>query len=157
MKNLGNPVDSNEGNTGIRKRIREHYRRIYKRDKELVRSIDIRQLNRWLMFSLSLLSVLFLLDVISTLVAINGMPGFIELNVIVAPLFDRGFEGFLLALALKYYLLLPVAVVISLKPYGTKFDVVVRVAKLGVLTGLIAGNLLYTFIVMHNAALLLGL
>ena len=101
------------------------------------------------------ISVFFFLDIASTLFAMATRPGFVERNRFVAPLFDQGYGGFLWALGLKYAPLVPVVVAIALKPQGTRFDIPVKVAKLGVLTGLIAVNLIYAFIVFHNAAILL--
>ena len=146
---------SHEG-SGLRKKIGEQYKQMYKRDEELVKSVDIGQLNRWLLTTVSFLAIFFFLDVTTTLFALSSMSGFVERNVIVARLFDKGYEGFLWALALKYYPLLPVALVIHLKPQGTRFEVAIRVAKVGVLTGLTAANFIYAFIVLHNLTVLLS-
>lgn len=146
---------SQEG-SGLRKKIGEHYRQMYKRDEELVKSVGIGQLNRWLLTSVSFLAIFFFLDVTTTLFALSTMSGFVERNIIVSRLFDRGYVGFLWALALKYYPLLPVALVIHLKPTGTRFEVAIRVAKIGVLTGLTAANLIYIFIVLNNLTVLLS-
>jgi len=150
-------LQSSRKGSGLRKRIGEHYRQAYERDKQLVTSVDIHQLNRWILTSVSILGVFFFLDVTTTLFAFSTMSGFVEMNIIVSRLFEKGYTGFLWALALKYYPLLPVALVIYLNPHGTRFDLQIRVAKVGVLTGLTAANFIYVFIVSHNLALLLGM
>ncbi len=151
------PVDSrSDGSTGIRKRIVEHYKQVHERDKQQVMALELKQLNRWLTIALAFLSTFYFLDVVSTLIAMNSFPGFVERNKVVAALFDRGFVGFLWAMALKYYPLMPVAVIIYLRPFGARSEIPVRVLKLGVLAGLVAGNFLYAFIVAYNASLLIG-
>ena len=145
-----------ERKRGMTRRIREHYRRISERDKQFIRSLDVWKLNRWLTILLLSISVFFFLDITSTLFAMATMPGFVERNIVVAPLFDQGYAGFLRALVLKYAPLVPVVVAIVLKPRGTRFEITIKVAKLGVLTGLLAVNLIYAFIIFHNTSILLG-
>lgn len=148
---------SSDKSLSIFRRMKEHYRVLHERDKQFVRTIDIDQLNRWLIISLATLSIFFFLDVISTLIAMSMHPGFVERNVIAAALFGRGYEGFIVAMALKYYPLLPVAAIVCLKPRGTRFEVAIKTVKLGALTGLVAGNFVAAFIVVHNLSLLAAL
>ncbi|MBI2185034.1 MAG: hypothetical protein HYU39_08770 [Thaumarchaeota archaeon] len=141
---------AHQGNLGTAEKFRKYYEQMNRDERELILSIDVKRLNIWIMLSASLIVSLFFLDIVTTLVAMSTRPGFVERNMIAATLFERGFQGFLAALALKYYPLLPVAVVTCLKPQGNRFDLGIRMVKVGVLVGLIAGNVLYVFITINN-------
>jgi hypothetical protein len=116
---------------------------------------DVSWLNRILFPLLLLFILLNFADVCLTLFAIRIGPPFFELNRVAANLFGLGFVGFLIALALKYSLMLPMA-------YGTfasdrtASELQVRIYKLSVLVALASGNLFYAFVITNNTLNLLA-
>ena len=140
----------------LRGKLKKHYEILQQRDRAMIQTVEIHQLNKWLTVSLALLGIFYFFDVASTMLALASMSGFVEQNALVASLFGRGYEGFIWAMALKYFPLLPAAAVTYLKPQGSKSEFILKVAKLGVLAGLIAANFMYAFIVVHNASLIMG-
>ncbi|MBI4258324.1 MAG: hypothetical protein HY619_05150 [Thaumarchaeota archaeon] len=141
---------------GVVGKIRRVYEQLVESDEKFVQSVDINRVNKWILISASVMVLLFLVDVITTLSAMSWRSGFFERNRLAAALFGRGFQGFLAALAVKYYPLLPVAVIAYLKPSGGRLDLAIRTAKIGVLMGLMGGIILYVFVAANNLLHLVG-
>jgi hypothetical protein len=89
------------------------------------------------------------LDVLTTLVAINAGPAFVELNPIASGLFHLSYLGFIGALALKYFPLIPLAYVTFMKESATR-PVAFRVVKIAGFVALSAGVVFYVFVVGSN-------
>ena len=98
------------------------------------------------------------LDVYMTTLAMNFGPLFHELNPLAAALFDWQFQGYLLALALKYLPVLPIFYVVFASDREEKHQFGLRVVKFSVLVALVGADLLLLYVVgIHNAMSLLGI
>jgi hypothetical protein len=125
---------------------RERYRKIRERETKWIMQLDVKKLNRVLFPLLLALVLLDFLDISLTLSAIYQGPMFTEFNRIASALFDLKFLGFLVALILKYIILLPIGYGVLMGERSNR-PVQVRVVKLGTLAGLVAADLLMAYIV----------
>jgi len=134
---------------------RERYRKIRERETKWIMQLDVKKMNRILFPLLCGLVALDFLDVSLTISALYQGPAFTEFNRIASALFDMKFWGFLLALVLKYIILLPIVYGVHLTERSNR-PVQVRVIKLGTLAGLVGADLLMAYIVTLDGFSLLS-
>jgi hypothetical protein len=133
-----------------RARMKERYAAARLRETGFLMSFDIVRLNGRLVFLLSLLIGLNFLDALTTLVAINLGPSFVELNPIASGLFRLDFIGFMAALALKYIPIIPL-VYATLLPADSERVLALRIVKVSALIALVAADLFYIGVVGSNS------
>lgn len=134
-------------------------RRRYEAERHWILSFEPQALDRWLLPLLMGLICLNFLDVYTTVIALGTSSLFRELNPIAAPLLELWPQGFLLALALKYLPILPLAYICFARDDQNSHPVAIRVVKLSGLCALVAANALMFYVVFINniPMLLLGL
>jgi hypothetical protein len=139
-------------------KLSEHLYAVYQRDKAWVMCLDVNSLNNmiWPLF-VGYICLNFL-DVYTTTLAMNFGPLFHEENPLAAALFDRKFQGYLLALAFKYLPAIPMFyVVFTNDPHG-RHQFGIRVVKFSVLIALAGADMMLLYIVgLHNLQSLLCL
>lgn len=131
--------------------LSEHFRKVRERDERWIMQFQLGELNRFAFPLLLAFLVLNFADVSMTLVAIGIGPPFVELNPVASELFKRQFQGFLLALLLKYVPMVPIAYLALLRDIPAR-PVRIRVLKFAVLIVLVSGILIYSFIVGLDAS-----
>jgi Domain of unknown function (DUF5658) len=139
-------------------RISEHFREVYERDRQWIMGLNMRVMNDllWPLF-VGYLCLNFL-DVYMTTLAMNFGPLFHELNPLAAALFDRQFQGYLLALTLKYLPVIPIFYVVFARDRGGGHQFGLRLVKFSVLIALVGADALLFYVVgIHNALSLLGI
>ena len=141
---------------GLRSRWRTRYEYVRERDRRWILNLPLERLDGYLHPLLAPYIVLNFLDVATTLVAMES-PAFRELNPLASSLFGFGFVGFILALLLKYSPTFALIYISFSKDKGNKHPVAIRVSKLSALAVLVAGNILYVYIVGSNLGNLLRL
>ncbi len=134
--------------------MRENYRQARQRETRFLMSFNMPRVNSYLVILLLIFVTLNGLDVLTTLVAINAGPSFVELNPIASELFHLNYIGFVGALALKYMPLIPLGYVTFLRE-STGRPVAFRVVKVAALLALSAGVVFYTLVVGSNALTLM--
>lgn len=140
---------------GLKERISEHFRDVRERDTKWILQFSVSRLNRLLLPLLLALILLDFADIALTLTALSIGPPLVELNPIASALFRQEFWGFILALALKYLPLLPIAYLVLLDD-RPRSPVRVRILKFGVLVALVAAILFSGAVVANNAFTLLA-
>ncbi|HXW37010.1 MAG TPA: DUF5658 family protein [Nitrososphaerales archaeon] len=134
---------------GLRQRMSERYQEVRERDRKWVLQLRVQRLDKYLFLLVTGFIILNFVDVLSTLAALATGPPFYEINPIASGLFRGGFNGFLLALFLKYLPLAPILFVVFLHD-STKRPVEVRTLKFGVLAMLCAADVFYLAVVINN-------
>ncbi len=112
-------------------------------------SFDRLKLNGRLMVLLSVFIALNCLDALTTLVAINAGPGFVELNPIAASLFHLNFLGFVAALVLKYMPIVPLAYATYVGESSSR-PLAIRIVKVSAFVALVAADIFYLVVVGSN-------
>ena len=132
-------------------------RRLNERDKKWLLGLNLQLLNRILLGLYCLFITLNLLDVVSTLFAMNNFEGFYELNRLAASLFGKGILGFIFAtLVLKVIPAIVILYPLWLKEGAHIKPHEVRMVKIAVIAALIVVNLLYIYVVLlQNIPLIL--
>lgn len=138
-----------------RKRMREKFNLARLRETRFLMSFEVASLNIKLAVLLLVFVGLSFLDVLSTLVAINTGPAFVELNPIASGLFGRDFPGFIAALTLKYIPLVPLGYATFAKDTGQR-PLAIRVVKVSTLVALAAADVFYLVVVGSNFRTLVG-
>ncbi len=133
----------------FRARALERYRAARLRETRFLMSFNLKRLNGILIILLSLFIALNFFDVLTTLVALNLGPSFVELNPIASGLFHHNFGGFAAALTLKYIPLVPLAYATYVKDSGNR-QVALRVVKVSALVALAGADLFYIAVVGSN-------
>lgn len=134
----------------MRTRMRERYAAARVRETNFIMSFEMSKLNNRLLILLSVLVALNFFDAVTTLLAINNGPPFVELNPIASSLFRHDFNGFIAALGLKYVPLVPL-VYATFLPTGGKRVVAMRVVKVSAFIALVAADIFYVGVVSSNA------
>lgn len=75
---------------------------------------------------------------------------FQERNLIAAKLFAMSFQGFVVALAMKFAPLLPLFYAVFENDSANRYPYQVRLVKVGALAALIAGDVFYVLVVLLN-------
>src|SRR5262249_4958011 len=119
------------------------------RETKFLMSFDISRVNNRLLILLSVFIALNFFDALTTLVALNASPRFLELNPIASGLFHLDFTGFVVALTLKYIPMVPLAYVTFL-PSGTNRALALRIVKVSAFVALVAADIFYSFVVGSN-------
>ena len=133
-----------------RSRMKERYAEARLRETKFLMSFDLRRVDSRLLVLLSLFIALNFFDAVTTLVAINLGPSFVELNPIASGLFRLDFLGFVAALGLKYVPLVPLAYVTFLRQ-SEKHGLALRVVKISALVALVAADVFYLAVVGSNS------
>ena len=139
------------GTKGRRERWAAGYREVKERDERWLGRLDLKKVNRILVILLAAFLALNFVDVVSTLTAISKGGSFTELNPIASGLFQLGFYGFVLALVLKYFPVLPLAYGVFVQEPGS-VSVQVRTVKLATLGVLGASDIFYLAVAINNLA-----
>ena len=124
------------------------------RETRFLLSFNLPRLNNRLAVLLVVFVALNGLDVLTTLVALNAGPAFMELNPIASGLFRLSFVGFVTALALKYIPTIPLAYATYVKDSGRR-PIAFRIVKVSALIALAAADIFYVFVVGSNVRTLL--
>ena len=138
----------------MRDRMRERYAAARIRETKFLMSFDIAKVNSRLVVLLLAFIALNFLDALTTLVAINLGPSFVELNPIASGLFKLNFLGFIGALALKYCPIIPL-VYVTFLPSDTKRVLALRIVKVSAFIALVAAIVFYAAVVGSNSLNLL--
>ncbi len=136
---------------GTRRRMRERYAAARIRETNFLMTFNIPVMNNRLLVLLSVFIALNFFDALTTLLAINAGPMFVELNPIASGLFHLNFSGFVLALALKYFPVIPLLYAVFL-PVGGSRPIPLRVVKVSAFVALVAADIFYGAVVGSNAA-----
>jgi len=137
-----------------RSRMRERYAAARLRETNFLMSFDLVKVNNRLLILLSVFIALNFFDALTTLVAINLGPSFVELNPIASGLFRHSFLGFMGALALKYIPIIPL-VYVTFLPAESHRPLALRVVKISGFIALVAAIVFYIFVVGSNSLNLL--
>ena len=133
---------------GSKKRSRLQEARM--RETRFLMSFNLGLVNRRLVVLLSVFIALNFLDALTTLVALQAGPIFVEHNPIAAGLFRMDFGGFLVALGLKYLPVVPLAYA-TFVSRGEHSGLGIRIVKVSALVALVAADLFYLFVVGSNS------
>jgi len=133
-----------------RARMRARYAEARLRETKFLMSFDLPKIDKRLLVLLSLFIALNFFDALSTLVAINLGPNFVELNPIASGLFRLDFVGFVAALGLKYSPMVPLLYVTFL-PSNQKHQLAVRVVKVSAFVALAAADVFLLAVVSSNS------
>ncbi|MDE1854205.1 MAG: hypothetical protein KGI38_10750 [Thaumarchaeota archaeon] len=129
----------------------------YERDRRWIMQFDLATLEKfaWPLF-VGFICLNFL-DVYATALAFNYGPLFHEQNPLAAALFDRQFQGYMLALLFKYLPMLPLFYIVFVKDRGGAYEVQVRTLKLAAVVTLAGADILLFYVVgIHNLQALLS-
>ncbi len=140
---------------GTRRRMRERYAAARIRETRFLNSFNLASMNTRLLILLSVFVFLNFSDALTTLLAINAGPAFVELNPIASGLFRLDFAGFLVAMVLKYFPLVPLGYVTFLPIEGSR-PMALRIVKVSALVALAAADIFYMAVVGSNSFNLIG-
>ena len=131
--------------------IRKANQARYDREKRLVMSINPRSLQLALWTAFIMLFILNLLDIASTIHGLKTIPFLYETNAIFAPLL-HSMSGARLAAAVfvKLIVLVIPFMAIHYPLAKNRYELVLRVVKLGILLGIVSSIPLYTLVVAKN-------
>ena len=133
-----------------RNRMKERYAEARLRETKFLMSFNLSRVDKRLLVLLSLFIALNFFDALTTLVAINLGPSFVELNPIASGLFRLNFPGFIAALGLKYIPMVPLAYVTFLPP-SEKHPLALRVVKVSAFVALVAADVFLLTVVGSNS------
>jgi hypothetical protein len=133
-----------------RSKMKERLAQARIRETKFLMSFDLSKVNRRLLILLSVFIALNFLDAVTTLLAINAGPTFVELNPIANGLFRLDFFGFLAALLLKYSPIIPLAYATFL-PHKDNKSLALRIVKVSAFIALVAADLFYVAVVSSNS------
>jgi len=138
-----------------RNRMKERYAEARLRETRFLMSFDLSRVDGRLLVLLSVFIALNFFDALTTLIAINLGPSFVELNPIASGLFRLDFIGFIAALGLKYSPIVPLAYVTFLRP-NEKHPLATRVVKVSAFVALVAADVFLLGVVGSNSLNLLN-
>jgi len=133
-----------------RSKMKERYAEARLRETKFLMSFDLLRVDNRLLVLLALFITLNFFDALTTLVAINLGPSFVELNPIASGLFRLDFLGFVAALGLKYIPMVPLAYVTFLSP-SEKHPLALRVVKVSAFVALVAADVFLLTVVGSNS------
>ena len=131
-------------------RLTEGIRRANERDREFIMSLDIRLIEKLLIPLYAAFLCLDFLDVYSTLLAMKSAIDFHELNPIASALFSMRFDGFLIAMVLKYLPAVPLFYLVYANDRSGLHAFQIRLMRFAALVALVAGDLVLGYIVAIN-------
>ena len=129
--------------------MKERRRMVRARETKFLMSFDASKLNGRLVILLSVFIALNCFDVLTTLIAINAGPGFVEHNPLAASLFNLHFAGFAAALVLKYMPIIPLAYATYAKENASR-PLAIRIVKVSAFVALVAADIFYLAVVGSN-------
>ncbi len=130
--------------------ISSRYKQDSERDRKWIIQLDLLKLNNVLWPLYIAFICLNFLDIYTTILAMNSNPDFYERNILAARLFGMKFQGFILALTLKFAISLPLFYAVFAEDYRNKYPYQIRLVKVGALAALVAGDVFYTAVVVFN-------
>ncbi len=133
-----------------RSKWRERYVAARIRETKFLMSFNLATVNRRLMILLSVFIFLNFFDALTTLIAIRAGPTFVELNPIASGLFHMDFAGFLVALSLKYFPVIPLLYATFIPADGSR-QMPLRIVKVAAFVALVAADLFYAAVVGSNS------
>jgi hypothetical protein len=119
-------------------------------EKSWIQKLDGSKLENLLWVLYILFLCLNFLDIFSTSLVIGPVQNFHEHNVLAARLFAMNFQGFLLALLLKFAPAFPLFYIVFLKDSGKNNSFQIRIVKISALFALIIGHSFYVGVVFFN-------
>jgi len=132
-------------------RIRKAGQARYDREKKLIMSIDSRSLQLALWTAFTTLITLNLLDIVSTIYGLKTVPFVYETNRIFAPLLhSMNGVGPAAAVFMKLIILVIPFMAVHYPVGKNRYELVLRVVKLGLLLGIASIIPLYALIVARN-------
>ena len=132
-------------------RIRKAGQARYDREKKLIMSIDSRSLQLALWTAFTTLITLNLLDIVSTIYGLKTVPFVYETNRIFAPLLhSMSGVGPAAAVFMKLIILVIPFMAVHYPVGKNRYELVLRVVKLGLLLGIASIIPLYALIVARN-------
>lgn len=140
----------------IKHRLADHYHEAYNRDRHWIMSLDVELLNKiiWPLF-IGFICLNFL-DVYTTTLAMNFAPFFHEENPIAAAMFDKQFQGYVLALVFKYLPVVPLFYIVFVRDPQGKHTFAIKLVRFTALVTLCGADILLFYIVgIHNIESLL--
>jgi hypothetical protein len=142
----------------VKERLSESYREAYARDKQWMMRLDLNLLNKMILPLFVSYICLNFLDFYMTTLAMNFGPLFHEENPIAAAMFNKQFQGMLLALAFKYLPGVPLFYAVFVGDADGRHEVALRAVKFSALIALVGANILLLYIVgIHNITTLWSL
>ncbi|MGD0477818.1 MAG: DUF5658 family protein [Nitrososphaerales archaeon] len=129
--------------------MKERRQTVRLRETKFLMSFDVSKLNGRLVILLSIFIALNCFDALTTLVAINAGPSFVEHNPLAASLFNLHFAGFIAALVLKYMPVVPLVYATYLKENASR-PLAIRIVKVSAFVALVAADLFYLAVVGSN-------
>ena len=130
---------------------------IHERDKRWILQLDVTTLQRFVWPLFIGFVCLNFLEVYTTTLALNFGPLFHEQNPLAAALFDRQFQGYLLALVFKYLPMVPLFYIVFVQDKAGKHQVEIRTVKLAAVVALAAADMFLLYVVgIHNLQALLS-
>ena len=139
-----------------KEKLSEHFAGVYQRDQEWMMRFDLGILTKmiWPLF-VGFICLNFL-DVYTTTLAMNFGSLFHEENPIAKAMFDRQFQGYLLALAFKYLPVIPLFYIVFVGDGQGRHPLGIRVVKFTALIALTGSDILLLYVVgVHNIMSLL--
>ena len=127
-----------------------HYRMVYERDKTWIMQFELSTLQKfaWPLF-IGFVCLNFL-DVYTTTLAFNFGPLFHEENPLAAALFDKQFQGYVIALILKYLPMLPLFYLVFVQDRHGRHQMQMRMLKLAVVVALAGADIFLFYVVGIN-------
>ena len=134
----------------LKARVSSHYKMVYERDRQWIMQFDLATLQEfaWPLF-IGFLCLNFL-DVYTTTLAFNFGPLFHEENPLAAALFDKQFQGYLIALVLKYLPVLPLFYLVFVQDKSGKHQMQIRMLKLAAVVALAGADVFLLYVVGIN-------
>ena len=123
---------------------------VYERDRLWMMQFDIATLQKFAWPLFTAFVCLNFLDVYTTTLAFNFGPLFHEENPLAAALFDKQFQGYVLALVFKYLPILPLFYLVFVQDKHGKHQLEIRMVKLAVVITLAAADLFLLYVVGIN-------
>lgn len=131
-------------------RLTERFRKANERDRAFIMSLNLGLIEKALIPLYVAFLCLDFLDVYSTLLALKATIDFRELNPIASTLFSLRFDGFLIAMVLKYLPAIPLFYLVFVKDPENKHPFDLRLVRFVALVALVAIDLYLGYIVAWN-------
>lgn len=131
-------------------RLTERFRKANERDRAFIMSLNLSLIEKALIPLYVAFLCLDFLDVYSTLLALKATIDFRELNPIASTLFSLRFDGFLIAMVLKYLPAIPLFYLVFVKDPENKHPFDLRLVRFVALVALVAIDLYLGYIVAWN-------
>ena len=131
-------------------RLTDGLRRANERDRQFIMSLNLHFLDKVLLPLFAAFLCLDFMDVYSTMLALQAMADFRELNPIASVLFSMHFNGFLIALFFKYLPAIPIFYAVFVKDNSGRHPFEIRLVRFVALVALCAADVYLGFVVVVN-------